>query len=312
MIKEVLTSQERIKQKIKELKEKEEVIPAINDSIFKGLFQSKECRKVLSFIISYVVDLNEEYVFENLSFKNVELTKENKYEKGKITDLLIEIKGTIINLEMNQDIYEGTIIKNNGYHHKLAGQNLLSGENFEDVKRIIQINFDYINKFDDRLVVAFRIMDETGKYILDKNYINYHINMAKVREKGYNIDNLSKFEKIIMIMQEKSKKKLLEIAKGEEDLKMMVRKIEELSEDPEILGLYDKEKVDKLVFNINMEQCRRESTAQGLAEGKAQGLSEGLAQGKIETAKNMLKKEMDINLISEITGLSKEEIETLN
>ena len=126
-----------------------------------------------------------------------------------------------------------------------------------------------------------------------------------------NKGKLSKFEKIIMIMQEKSKKKILEIAKGEEDLKMMVRKIEELSEDPEILGLYDKEKVDKLVFNINMEQCRRESTAQGLAEGKAKGLSEGLAQGKIETAKNMLKKEMNINLISEITGLSKEEIETL-
>lgn len=296
MIEEKISRIEKIK---KELKEKEEVIPAINDSVFKSLLQSKECRKVLSFIISYVVDLNEEYVLENINFKNVELTKENRYEKGKITDLLIEITGTIINLEMNREIMEGTIIKNNGYHHKLAGQNLLSGEKYEDVKRIIQINFDYINKFDERLIVAFRIMDETGKYILDKNYINYHINMAKVREKGYNKDKLSKFEKIIMIMQEKCKKKLLEIAKGEEDLMMMVRKIEELSEDPEILGLYDKEKVDKLVQSINMAQSKKE------------GKEEGFSEGKKETAKNMLKEKISVETIMKCTGLSKEEIETI-
>lgn len=39
--------------------------------------------------------------------------------------------------------------------------------------------------------------------------------------------------------------------------------------------------------------------------------SEGFKQGKIEIAKSMLEKNFDINLISELTGLSVEEIKKL-
>ena len=50
---------------------------------------------------------------------------------------------------------------------------------------------------------------------------------------------------------------------------------------------------------------------QGREEGKAEGRSEGRAEEKIDVAKKMLEKNMDISLIIEITGLTKEEIEKL-
>ena len=51
--------------------------------------------------------------------------------------------------------------------------------------------------------------------------------------------------------------------------------------------------------------------AQARDEGKSEGISLGIIQDKIEIAKKMLVKEMDIALIIELTGLTKEEIEKL-
>ena len=50
---------------------------------------------------------------------------------------------------------------------------------------------------------------------------------------------------------------------------------------------------------------------EGIQEGEMLGLQKGKIEGKIETAKNLLGKNMDINFIHEITGLSKEQIEEL-
>ena len=54
---------------------------------------------------------------------------------------------------------------------------------------------------------------------------------------------------------------------------------------------------------------------EGRAEGKAEGLEQGLEQGEhkkqLEIARNMLKKGLALDLIAEITGLSKAALEEL-
>ena len=62
---------------------------------------------------------------------------------------------------------------------------------------------------------------------------------------------------------------------------------------------WEKEKLDAIVEQTKMENA------------KAEGLSEGISQSKIEIAKNLLKKGMDISDISDVTGLSKEEVQKL-
>lgn len=51
--------------------------------------------------------------------------------------------------------------------------------------------------------------------------------------------------------------------------------------------------------------------AQARDEGKSEGIIEGESQNTIKIAKRMLEKQIDIALIMEITGLTKEEIEKL-
>ena len=65
----------------------------------------------------------------------------------------------------------------------------------------------------------------------------------------------------------------------------------------------------------SIEYAQDEGFKLGEAKGKAIGRTEGKLEGKnersIEIAKNMLKKQMAVQDIADITGLSPEEIESL-
>jgi len=297
---------------VERLKRENKVLPATTDCIFKSLFQKQEMRGILSYILSNIIDMNEEFIYNNLTFKNTELTKDNYLEKGKITDLLIEIEDSVINLEMNTNKKQGTIIKNNSYHHKLASKATLKGQGYVE-RQIIQINFDCINRFDDRLIIKFLFRDEEGKYISEENFVKYHINMEKIKKIDYNKNSLSRFEKILKIMTEEDKEELKRLSKGDKELEKMKEEICKMSEDEELIDY--RIKLEEIAQKINAEEDRKEARKEGLEEGKKEGLEEGLKEGKkesaIEIAKAMLDKKFEVKTISEITNLSKEEIENL-
>ena len=64
-----------------------------------------------------------------------------------------------------------------------------------------------------------------------------------------------------------------------------------------------------------MEDMRLTGIDEGMSKGKAIGLTEGKAiglnEGKRKIAKNMLNKNMNVSIISELTGLSIEEIKEI-
>ena len=90
-----------------------------------------------------------------------------------------------------------------------------------------------------------------------------------------------------------------------------VNKIEELLMDPKFAGAYDVE--ERRAFD--MEDMRLTGIDEGMSKGKAIGLTEGKAiglnEGKKAIAKNMLNKNMNVSIISELTGLSIEEIKEI-
>jgi len=144
----------------------------------------------------------------------------------------------------------------------------------------------------------------------------------------YNKDKLTRLEKLLLLMVTEDKKLLRKISKGDKELNYMVDKIEEMALNDGIVGLYDKEKAMERVNAINKMEAINEGLAEGrakgLVEGRAEGLAEGRAKGlvegkniginetKNEMAKKMLNEKISLDLISKITGLSKEEIKTIN
>ena len=83
-----------------------------------------------------------------------------------------------------------------------------------------------------------------------------------------------------------------------------VEMVRDFVSDPEIRSLFDRDKLKE-------ESAELRGREAGIKEGKNLGLIEGKNLGIIETAKNMLKKNCDINLISEVTNLSTSDIKKL-
>ena len=110
------------------------------------------------------------------------------------------------------------------------------------------------------------------------------------------IESLTKLEKILVMFQITSRKKLREIAKGDSDLENMAKIIEDLNEDEEIIGQYDSEKLNKRQHELDLMYAERKGLEQG-ADNKAK-----------EIAKSMLEAKMEVSEIIKFTGLSENEI----
>ena len=100
--------------------------------------------------------------------------------------------------------------------------------------------------------------------------------------------------------------------------------LEELSEKSEIVSNFKEEVIkannDEFVVDwISREEEQKQYEEvmyeKGLIQGKEQGLSqgkqEGIRQNKIDVAKQMLELNMDLDVISKVTKLAKNQIESL-
>ena len=74
-----------------------------------------------------------------------------------------------------------------------------------------------------------------------------------------------------------------------------------------VMDKYKKREVDTYFFNKSIELDLKKAKSEGREEGK----EEGIKETQISMAKNMKARNMDLNLISELTGLSIKEIEEL-
>lgn len=303
---------------VERLRSENKVVPFLFDPIFKSVLKDEKMKGVLSFLISEITGLDKNYVMENIDFKDTELKRNRYLEKGKIADLIVYIENNIINIEANQVLNSGLIDKNNSYHYKIASEIIKNKLN----PLVIQINIDRKNKF-DKLVTEFRLRDETGKYVLDDKFINYHINIDNILKKEYNKDKLTRLEKILLLMITEDKNVLRQISKDDEEMNYMVDKLEEMALNDGIVGLYDKEKAMERVNAINKMEAINEGFAEGLEKGIEKGIKKGIEKGiekgkkeglneaKKKIAKKMFDEGIDIELISKITELPKKEIEKL-
>jgi len=94
-----------------------------------------------------------------------------------------------------------------------------------------------------------------------------------------------------------------------------IKKVVELIEydrlSPEQLHRMKVDAQRKVVRKIDEDKARKEGQEEGIKIGESIGEKKGKKEGKIETAKNMLRKGFEIDLIVELTGLERKEIEKL-
>ena len=103
-----------------------------------------------------------------------------------------------------------------------------------------------------------------------------------------------------MVIGNRGDEEMMKKCKKEEgEIKEAIEQLEEMSADEKEREIYEIRERSRLVYNTEMY------------EAKKKGIEEGKLKKSKEIAKKMLEKNVDIETIEEITGLTKEEIEDI-
>ena len=97
------------------------------------------------------------------------------------------------------------------------------------------------------------------------------------------------------------------IMEENQDIKEAKEELDKISQDDRLRRMALKAKLERMDHKQELYEAKRD----GKAEGEAIGRKEGIKQEKKETALKMLQKQIDIQTIKEITGLTEEEIKNL-
>ena len=151
------------------------------------------------------------------------------------------------------------------------------------------------------MIREYKIRDKHNNEFI-KNFIIYDINMEKVKDIWYSKSKKEIENNKYLIMLDLDLEELNELSKISKDRRVnkYMDEVKRVNEDPEFREFISAEEDNRKIENSIKKELRED------------GIKEGQREEKIEIAKNMLSKNMDIKLISEITGLIEDEIKNLN
>ena len=274
------------------LKEKE--INLMNDALAKSIIRSKEAREEVIGFLSGITHIPKRK-FRHALFVGGEIPKNNKQEKGKISDVMCILKDVIIIIEINDSYYQNLFPKNSLYSYATLVS--ATSVNAKVYKKVILVNIDSFNHFKVKEpVIPFGTKyEELEEHDL---YTSYHVILENITDTNYNIDKeVRKFGEFLGLKL--SIEELKE--KYREDGKYMniVKKVEKFMRDNNLVQYYD------------LEASHQYEIKDSYATGKNEGRKEGLQTRSIEIAKNLLNDHLDIDKIMKYTGLTKQEIKKL-
>lgn len=301
-------------------KTQEKVIPLIQDFILYEILTDHNLKEYVSYIVSKIMNMAYDYVLKEMTVISPRHRISNKRSKRMISDIVLRIGNNIINIEGNKKYYKGLLERNHIYYSKLISNSLSINDSYKNTLAVTQINFNNFAVNKSRLVInEYLVMEKRNLDIELELFKKFHMNLDRIKKKCYNNNKkLTIFERYLAIMIIEEKSMLKKIAKGNRVLERVVERIMEINENyDEWVRVYDVVEENNrmwrtIVANKEEEVIEREKKK---AEKKVQRVENKLHKAEnntIQIVKNLLKQNLDINLISEVTGMSVNKIKSLN
>ena len=253
-------------------------VTAKYDAVFKKIMS--ENKDILGKVLETI--LKKE--IKDFKILNNELNKSKINEKGRKVDLLIETEEEYIDIEVNSAYNSHILNRNFGYGCQIYCTSIKKGEKNKKYKKVYVINLNW-NKN--------KKYDKEDSYIKNQNneiksdaLLYCEIYMDNFIEKYYNKDVTFIEENKYLIMLGLDSEELTELSKGDEIVskyKKELEKMESIYLEPLMSEEYD--------YEMTLKAERKETQK--------------------EIAKNLLDKNINMDIIVETTGLPKEEIEKL-
>ncbi len=289
------------------------------DKMFKSFLLKGENKSFLIHLIHGITKIPLKSL-QNIKIQNTEHIIYYKNQKIMKSDIIVSTCDTIINLEMNRKKYEGLFERNIEYLEKISvTKNALIRE-YGKGKKIIQINFNNFHMENTKPCISkYHYKSYIGKHILTKIREIYLVDLEMIKNMCYNKPEVNLFERQCLLMKAETKEEALKLIEGSEIMEKAVNTLLALNNDPEILLYYDEDEEREKVTRARITTARNEGERFGISKGKKLGLTEGISKGKklglakgiSLVASNLLKENIDIELISKTTGLSIKDIRSL-
>ena len=294
-----------------------------NDVIFKCLLGNPGNERITKSFLEHITGEEIEEISTN--FK-LELLKEKPKDKQMVADLIAKdkyLQKYIV--EMQRKAYDYLPDRFIAYLSKTYVADIKVKEDYKQLKRTVLVvlmeeDFPNLETIQEYHTVWHYREENYREKILTKNTEVHILELQKYKRHK---NQTWKLDPWLEFFINPYGKEVQNMARTRAELEEAVRQLRLLNADEEVQQLADAEDWARYDYNSAMSEMmekgmekgleagRAEGQAKGRAEGLAEGLSKGQAKGKAELVKKMLEKKMDINLISELTGLTKEEIEKL-
>lgn len=278
--------------------ETKEFIWLTNDLVFKYVFSHEEI--LMDFLNSYL-----DFAGSDLRVLDAHITPQKYVQNDhiKLHDCYLDIcvvlsNREIINIEMYNNFGMPECKKSLTYASMLYSHQLKKKEPYDNAKKVTSLNImkGNFNEENNSLLNKYELINlKNHKKLLEDGLEMLLLRLDILEKEEYSKDK-SRCIRWLKFMDAKDYEEAEVIAKGDKNLMSTVEMVRDFVSDPEVRSLFDRDKL-------------KEESAE--LRGKEVGIIEGKELGIIETAKNMLKKNCDINLISEVTNLSISEIKKL-
>ncbi|UTC61707.1 PD-(D/E)XK nuclease family transposase [Treponema sp. OMZ 787] len=282
-----------------------------NDYAFKRIFGTEENKDVLQDLLECILDIPTENI-AGLELMDKEFHKDSISDKSGVLDVKLRLKNnTIIDIEIqnrwNSEFVRRTIF----YWAKMYTENLKTGEVYTKLLKCITINivgegFDLNNLIHSEYNVVEKHLNDKLSDELEIHFLN----LAKVKEQDKNIEQDEKKKKLYNWLKfiETDDSEVRKMLAQESPVMAKANKtIEVMMQDPKEKWLYE----NRMKYEHDKASWKYVGYQEGIEAGIQQGLDKGAYEAKLETAKLMKLKNLDLSLIKEISGLSIEEIEKL-
>jgi len=308
-------------------KVKRPVFRLCNDSVFKELFS--KVPNALILLISDVLNIDYDTIKTNSTVELAsELHKNREQNKTTVCDFVVKVNDYLwVNVEMNKTFYKGLTERNLLYASRILSNNITQGTSYNELPKykVTQININCFRNANGKILAKMMLIDTDTGRIETESLFFYNFDIEKCFHLYYNItesniDNKSRLIKWGTILYTTDISSIDEVMgddfMNKEDKEKFIKVTEELQEkhrtftDEEIIQLTE----------WKMEGERLAAREQGLLEGHAEGFEQGIEQGiergiergiekkNEEMVNKMLNKKYSLQEISDITGLTEEEI----
>ena len=268
-----------------------------NDRSFKEVFLNPNNSDLLKVLLEFILKIK----IDKLEIKKTELLSGNVNIKDKRVDAIVHTGNKKIEIEINSQYEKYLNPRNMAYICNTYQSHTLVGKEYNQQTDIIQVNLTWgLGKNNEEMKI-YKIMNEKGELYV-KNFIIYEINMDYYDKIWYSKNEEDQY----MIMLDLDKKELENMPK-DKIVDKYITNVTIVNDDPEFQKYMSEEEDKKKIQNSLLSEAKEE----GIEQGYTSGINDGISKEKVSIAKNMLNKNMSMEDISDITGLSIEEINKL-